>query len=414
MRKAILIPVGIALTLGAAYFCGLAYVKHRAIQEAANHGVTLGIERVRFGVDGIHLENVTATSVQLASTTVHIDEIAASYDAENVSANGVEAKADGPIKPANGSSDQPLTDGQGGPNVIHVRAAHFVWTHVFGDASLELTNANGDLPLAQGPRGPLDVTWTTDVTATFQNKKFGPFSAEFELGQERTLTVFLDPSDHDDAFVRVSHFGDANLHYEAHITSRPLSKIGIPTSALGVQVAGDPNISLRLNDEVDRARASGPYASGSIDFRTDPIALPGLKQPGAIALSMNWSGNPDQPMPLNADPKITGSSLSVGPFKGPVTGTISRPDGAVVLDLAFVSQPVPCSQFSSGNALLDLIGSEPVGGLTSLMGAKAQVTGDVKLSGSVQFDSRNPASRHVSFTPVTTCGFSISLGTDGK
>jgi hypothetical protein len=413
MRKAIIIPIGAVVALGAAYVGGLAYVKHRAVEEASNHGVTLGIGRVRFALDGIHLEDIDATSVQLTSTKVHADEIVASWNAEDVSAIGVDVSADGHITPPTAPTDNMIADGNRGPSVIHVQNAHMSWTHAFGDANVELTSLSGDFPLDPTLRNA-DVTWTTDVTVTYNGRKFGPFSAEFKHGHEEDVTVNLDPKAHDGAVLRIGNLASTPRIVDFTIAGRPLSEIGIPTSAFGFQIASDPKITLHLNDAVDRSPGGAPHATGSVDFSTDPIALPGLPQPGAIALSMNWSGNPDQPMPLSADPKVAGSSLRIGPFKGPVTGTVTRPDGAVVLDLAFVSQPVPCSQFSSGDPLQNMLGGSAFGSIAALAGAQSQVTGDVKLTGSVQFDSRNAGAPKISLSPVTTCGVSISLGSGGK
>jgi hypothetical protein len=403
-----IVGAGIAAFVGASE-----YIDHRAVSEAAAHGVTLSIGHTRWLSDGIHFESVVATTVQIPNARIGINDLAVSWSFSQVVANGCEVTIDGPVTSPNPVAKDNAVPATSGPSAIHVQDAHILWTHAFGDATIEFTNATGDLPLAPTFRNA-GVTWTTDVAVTARGQKFGPFSAEFEHGQEENLTVHLNPANRDAATIRLSMIGSPSSRVEVSITGQPLSQLGIPTSALGFQLATDPKISLRLNDEVDRPAGAAPHANGSVDFGTDPIALPGLPEPAPIALSMNWSGNPDQPIPLNADPRVTGSSLTIGPFHGPVTGSISRPDNALVLDLAFNSAPVPCSKFSSGDPLKNLLGNSAFGAMAAMAGAKSTVTGDVKLSGSVQFDSRNPGARKVSLTPVTTCGASISLESGGN
>jgi hypothetical protein len=408
-----LIWLGVVGTGIAAFVGASEYIDHRAISEAAAHGVTLSIGQTHWLSDGIHFESVAATTVQIPNAHIVINDLTVNWSFSEVVANGCDVTIDGPVTAPNLVGKENPVPAPSGPSAIHVQSAHILWTHAFGDTTLEFTNATGDLPLAPTFRNA-GVTWTTDVAVTVRGQKFGPFSAEFEHGQEENLTVHLDPADRDAATIRVSMIGSPSSHVEVNIAGRPLSKLGIPTSAFGFQLASDPKISLRLNDEVDRPTGAAPHANGSVDFGTDPIALPGLPEPAPVALSMNWSGNADQPIPLNADPRVTGSSLTIGPFHGPITGSISRRDNALVLDLAFNSLPVPCSKFSPGDPLKNLLGNSAFGAMAAMAGATSTVTGDVKLSGSVQFDSRNPQARKVLFTPVTTCGASISLGSGEK
>jgi hypothetical protein len=400
------VGAGIAAFVGASE-----YIEHRVIDEAAARGVTLSIGHTRWLSDGIHFESVVATTVQIPNARITIRDLAVNWSFSQVVVNGGEVAIDGPVTPPNPvAKDNPVPP-TSGPSSVHVQSAHILWTHAFGDASVDFANVNGDIPL--GPTFRETFTWTTDISVSYAGRSMGPFSAEFShLNGEETLQLFADPADHASENLTVSNVGIPGPRtYELTVNERPLSKIGIPLDLFGINVAGDPKIHLHIVDHIERPpSASRLQGNGLFDLVTDPIAIPGLPAPAPITIDVAWSGNPDQAVPIHD------SSLQVDPFHGPITGTISRPEGSIVLDLSFASQAVPCSKFAAAqNPLGSLLGGSPLAAaVASMTGAQGTVTGDVKLAGSVQFDSRNPGARKATFAPVTTCGLSISLGSGGK
>ncbi|MEO7109311.1 MAG: hypothetical protein ABI183_02640 [Polyangiaceae bacterium] len=412
MRKAVVIVSLGFVALGCAAFIAVpAYLQHRAINEAAEHGITLGIERTRITVDGAHFEGLTATTVQIPNAKIHIDEIAVGWSGTTAIATGMQVTADGPITPPNAAAVDNLIQKQSaGPTTLRVRSAHILWTHAFGDASVEFANVDGDLAL--GPTFRETFAWTTDISVAYAGRTIGPFSAELtHLNGEETLQLFADPADHASENLTISNVGVPGPRtYELLVDQRPLSKLGIPLDLFGINIAGDPKIHLHIVDHIERPpSASRLQGNGSFDLVTDPIALPGLPAPAPVTIDVAWSGNPDQAVPVHD------SSLQIDPFHGPIIGTISRPEGGIVLDLSFASQAVPCSKFGAQNPLQSLLGGSALGAaVASMTGAQGTVTGDVKLAGSVQFDSTNPGARRATFAPVTNCGISISLGSGGK
>lgn len=410
MRKGVLIAGLGVVALGCAAFVAVpAYIQHRAIEEAASRGVVLTIDRTRIGTDGVHLEGVAATTVQIPNAKISANEVNATWDASSVVVIGAEVTIDGPITPPNVSAaDKPTSVSSAGPSSIHVQSAHISWTHVAGDTSLDLANVNGDFSLV--PRLGDAFTCSSDVSASYAQQKIGPFPSQFSRDTNGDhLRVAFDPTNPNAETLVVDRAPSTGLaRYEWTSDARPLSKIGIPLDLLGVNVAGDPTVQIHFLDSLTRPTAGTPSANGTLAITTGPMTIPGLPAPAAGAVAFSWSGNPDESMPVSA------GKFSVGPFTGPITGTIVRPVGAISVSLEAVSNSVPCSTFSSGDPLKNLLGSSAFGAMAALAGAQSNVTGDVKLSGSVQFDSRNPGSRHVSFAPVSTCGVSISLGTGGK
>ncbi len=410
MRKSIVIASLAIVALGCAAVIALpAYIQHRAIEEAAAHGISLTIDHTRLGFDGVHLEGVSATTVQIPNAKVHADEVTSTWDASSVVVDGGEVTIDGPVTLPNTSApDNPIPASTAGPTTIHVQSAHISWTHVVGDTAVDLANVTGDFALAPHPGTTFDVS--SNASLIYAARTIGPFSTQLsrDVNGDHARVAF-DPANPNADTLSIDHAPTTGLErYEWTSDARPLSKLGIPLDLLGITVNGDPSVQLHVLDSVTRPANGAPRGNGTLSITTPAIQLPQVPDPAPGSIDLSWSGNPDQPMP------VTGGRFSAGPFSGAITGSIMRPVGAVAVDLAVTSNAVPCSKFTASDPLGSLLGGTSFGAIAAMTGAKSNVTGDVKLTGSAQFDSRNPGARRVSLAPTTTCGLSISLGSGEK
>ena len=407
MRKAIvIISLSIVVLAGVAVIALPSYVQHRAIAEAAARGITLTIDHTRLGFDGIALEGVGATTARMPNAHIHVDEIDASWDSSPVIANGVEVTGDGPVTPPNAiAEDQPVPSTASGPTAVHVQSAHIAWTHFAGDATLDVKNLSGDFSLV--PHVGDAFAWVGTVAVAWNGSTIGPLATQVARDEKGDhARISMDPADPASETFSIDH--DAvSTRYELVVVKRAVSKLGMPVGQLGIALAGDPVISLHVVDAVTRPAAGPATATGLLSFSSDAISLPQVPQPVSASVDMSWQGNPDQRMP------VTGGKFRGGPFDGAITGSVSRPVTAVAVDLAFASNTVPCSQFAASDPAT-MLGGTSFGAFAAMAGVKSAVVGDVKIAGSAHFDSRNPASHQVSFTPTSTCGVSISLGSGAK
>jgi hypothetical protein len=250
----------------------------------------------------------------------------------------------------------------------------------------------------------------TNASLTWNGRKLGPFTTQLSRDTNGDhVRVAIDPADPAGDTFAVDHAAGRGLtRYEWVVNKRPLSKIGVPLDLLGFKVAGDPDIQLHVIDSVTRPQNGPAQGSGLVALSTGAIQLPSLQDPVTTSINLSWTGNPDGAMPLSD------GRFAVGPFSGPITGTVTRPEGAIAVNLTVASNSVPCAQFATKDPVTSLLPGSPFGAMAAMTGMKSTVVGDIKIAGSVQFDSRNPAVRQLSVAPTNTCSLSISLGSGSK
>ena len=404
MRKSVVIvSLGIVAVGCAAVIAVPDFIQHKAIQAAAAQGIALHIGSTHLGIGGIRFENDDATTVRMPNAKAHIDEITTSWNVDSVVINGAEVTIDGPPQwAAAPATDNPVPNESSIPS--HLASGHISWTHALGDAAIDVSGISGDYE--SSAKSGDSYKCSGNISLLVGGKTIGPFTTQYDTsrGVSNHIVVTTDPNDPStESFVADFSPGFSNV--DLQINARPVSKIGVPPDLLGIAGLGsDPVVSVHLTDHVDRTAPAAPKANGLVSFSIGAITVPGLSAPAPVAINLVWSGNPDTAMP------VSGSRFSVGPFSGPITGTIMRPEGAAVANLSTETNAVPCATLSKNG---------PVGGglmaqVLAQAGVKSDVVGDVKISGALQFDSRNPGGRRISLTPSSTCGLSISLGSDGK
>lgn len=410
MRKSILIGIVALVALGgAAAIAAPAYVQHRVIEEAAARGIALTVHATRIGLDGAHLETIAATTARVPNARFRASEVFASWDASDVRMSGGELTLDGPITPPTGAASEENPVPAAGPTSVHVDSTRIVWTHVAGDASVDIGDVSGTFALAPHLGDSFDVQGNATLAAA--GVTLGPFQSRIsrDLAGEH-VRVAVDPSDTMANVFSLDKNGDT-LRTEWVVQKRATSKLGIPLAALGVQLGSDPIVDLHVVDSVTRPANGTATASGSFSFASDAITFPQQKNPMATSISLSWAGNADGKMPVD------GGKFQAGPFDGTITGTVSRPRAGFAVDLAVASNTVPCDKFVAGDVASLVVGAtgNGLGGalagvLASAGGVQSKVLGNVKIAGNIRFDSRNPAAREMSVAPQNDCHLSISIG----
>ena len=414
MRKSILIgAVAILALVGAAFVAAPAYVQHRVVEEATAHGVNLTVHDTRLGLDGIRLDTIVATTARVPNARLRANEIFASWDASDVRLSGGELTLDGPVTPPTGAAVEENPVPAAGPTSIHVDSTRIVWTHVAGNASVDIGDVSGTFGLAPHLGDSFDVQGNATLAAA--GVTMGPFQARIsrDLAGEHAR-VALDPADTMANVFSLDKNGDT-LRTEWVVQKRATSKLGVPLAALGIQLASDPVVDLHIVDSVTRPATGSATATGSFSFATDAITLPQQKDPMAVSISLSWKGNADAKMPIDA------GKFQAGPFNGTVTGTITRPIAGFAVDLAVLSNTVPCDKFVSGD-VTSLVNGAMGGGLGGALGGsvadilanaggvQTKVLGTVKIAGNIRFDSQNPGARELSVAPQNDCKVQISAG----
>ena len=364
MRKSILIGATLLVALvGVAAVAAPAYVQHRVVEEAAAHGVTLVVHDTRLGLDGIHLDTIVATAARVPNARLRANEIFASWDATDVRMSGGELTLDGPITPPTGAAAEENPVPAAGPTSVHVDSTRIVWTHIAGDASADIGDVSGTIALAPHLGDSFDVQGNATLAAA--GVTMGPFQSRISRDLAGAhARVALDPADTMANVISLDKNGET-LRTEWVVQKRATSKLGIPLAAFGVQLASDPIIDLHVVDSVTRPANGVATASGSFSFATDSITLPQQKDPMPASLSLSWKGNADAKMPVDA------GKFHAGPFDGTVTGTVSRPLAGFAVDLAVLSNTVPCDKFASGD-IGSVVNSVIGGGLGGTLGGSSR------------------------------------------
>lgn len=425
MRKPILVAGLAVVALGAAAVVAApAYVRHRVVEEAAARGIVLDVHDTRLGLDGIHLQGITATTARVPNARLRADDVFASWDASQVNVTNAELAIDGPITPPTGAAAEEQPVPADGPTKLHLESSRVSWTHVAGDVATSTDNVTGDFALAPHLGDTFDVQGAVSLTIG-NGVTLGPFQGRLsrDLAGEHARLA-LDPSDANANVLAFDHDG-ATDKTEWTVAKRPSSKLGIPLALLGIpDLNGDPVLDLHLVDVVTRPATGASTASGSLSFASDAITLPAQKDPSPASFSLTWKGDPDAKMPVD------GGTFKAGPFTGTITGTVSRPLGAAAVDLAVASNSLPCSQFVKGDlqtVVTQSIQGLPLGGLMSGLGGKSSfdllkglgagsgvesgILGNVKIAGNLSFDSRNPKAAVLTVAPVNDCHLEIHAGT---
>jgi serine/threonine protein kinase len=311
----------IVLLVGGAIFAiydAPSYVRHRVARAAAEGGLSVAVGEVVFRSNAVILTENRVEPIQLDGVTVGVGDVEVALHGLSpgeVLVRGFDVTARGDL----GDVLENLTrwaTAQGTPLAFDARSGHIVWNDAFGKGTaLEAWDTS-----VTASAGRLVVS-SPSVTIRTPHTKLGPWSVRIERAvTESSLAVSFDPSTPNPALSFT--WGGAQTSAVLDLVRSPLSRLGIPSSALGllgeVEVAGRSSVLVAPN-----GKAQGQLGLYLFGVRTEGGASP-------IDASVTARLNGDSLASL----VLSDGQVSSGPSRAPLLGTIAVVDSGVRLDLS--------------------------------------------------------------------------------
>jgi hypothetical protein len=401
-------PLAVAVTgvaaLGAAAFLyGLPrYVRAQCVEQARSHGITVTIDEVAVDLAHFHLTNVvmTAQDVPLARLTAPEVDVETSWlQPKKVTAKGMELSFEGRWEALAASFDKWGASDHGFKGSswaalapVITDGSRIVWKDPIGEgARVEAAGVHADVSWRAG--GTVIHASSDNVSTVLAGGTFGPWRVDVDRapGSARTC-VGLDPGVPGMCTVLVVGDGDVTTAVDVVLPRSPLAHLGVP-----LQLVGLHGKDLQVDATVHYATRGDARADAAFKGAVHAIESPGLPRP----FDVSWDGA------LGGDPRagidVKQARLAIGPLVGGVKGTFKRFDDGFRLDLAWAAGPVPCAAFDAPlppgqpfDIAYQMRKLAESAGLT-------KVSGTVKASATVTFDSRDLGSTAVHFAPEATC-----------
>jgi len=246
---------------------------------------------------------------------------------------------------------------------------------------------------------------------------FGPWNLDVDQTVKATRArLAFDPAvpDGANALLVEDAAGDASL--DVTIPRLPTASLGIPRTALG------PDATLPQQTEIALHFGRSGHAEPKGTLRA---AFYGVRVP-ELGTRVDVRASADAAGPAGGAMTVKNGVFSVGPVHGTVTGTVTPGRRSVATSLAWRAEPMPCASLlalpSAGAAALDvtrqLAGGDPsnLGDLARDFGALGQavgaltVTGTFLATGTIAFDSADPAHAKMSTVTKNACGIALFQG----
>ena len=381
------------------------YVRRQCIEAAAAHGITLGIDDVKVDPSGFRLVGVTARADAIPGVRAHAAAVnveTSGLTPHKMTALGGELTLQGrwsAVASAFSKWRASPTGGQGGewaPAMLVVDGARVTWTAPLSDdARIDATQAH--VEITWGGRDAEVHARSDGVTVSFTGGALGPWRVDLDRtpGTSR-MRVALDPGVPDACTVLVVGDDDRTTQVDVVVPRSPLARLGVPPALVGLQGKSLQAEAQVHYDALGPAR-SRTTAKGAI-YGIEGASLP---RPLDVSFEGEAAGDPD------AGLDVKKARLAAGPLVGALTGTVKTFDDGFRMDLGWSAGPVPCAAFDTPLAegqpfdiAYQLRKLAEAAGITKL-------TGDVKATGTLAFDSRDLGGTRLSFSPVTTCSLAI-------
>jgi hypothetical protein len=291
------------------------------------------------------------------------------------------------------------TGGQGGawaPATLVVDGAHVAWTApVSDDAHVDATHVH--MELAWGGRDIEMHARSDGVNVTFTGGALGPWRIDLDrtAGSSR-MRIALDPGVPDSCTVLVVADDERTTQVDVLVPRSPLARLGVSPQLIGLR-GKDLQAEAEIHYDALGASRSRVTAKGAFHG----IEGAGLPRPLDVSFEGDATGDPA------AGLDVKRARLAAGPLVGAMTGTVRTFDDGFRVDLGWSAGPVPCAAFDAPLAegqpfdiAYQLRKLAEATGLT-------QLTGDVRASGTLSFDSRDLGGTRFSFAPETTCGIKL-------
>jgi hypothetical protein len=402
-RALLAVFAGACAVAAAALLLGLPrYVRAQCIEQARSHGITLTLDDVTVEPSRFHLTNVVMTAQDLPGarlTAPEVDVETSWLQPKKVTAKGMEVAFEGRWDAVAASFDKWGASDHGFKGSswaalapVITDGSRVVWKDPIGEgARVEAAGLHADVSWRAG--GTVLHASSENVTAVLPGGTFGPWRVDVDRapGSARTC-VGLDPGIPGVCTVLVVGDDEATTAVDVTLPRSPVARLGFPLQLLGVH-----GKDLQVDATVHYATQGASRADATLKGGVHGIEAPPLPR----AIDVSWEGA------VAGDPRagidVKQARLAIGPLVGGVKGTFKRFDDGFRVDLAWNAGPVPCAAFDTPLApgqpfdiAYQLRKLAESAGLTKL-------SGDVKASASLTFDSRDLGSTVVRFVPETTC-----------
>ncbi len=380
-------------------------VRDRVIESAREAGLEVAIDRVRIGLGGVTLEGVRARPVDVPGVLLRADEIASSgITGRAIRVRGFEATMTGKA-----SELAPLLSrayerargkiGTGSEDARHIDVASgsVSWREPFGQGtSLSGNELSVAIVVRRAHSEELHAS-LGNVFLKTERIALGPWAASFEStpGVNRTRLHFDPPVP--DGPSALLLFGSATAaELTVRVPRSPLPRLGIRASEMGLP-ADDAS---ELEVTVDVRETSPGRVEGDVDAHLFAARMPPFKSPVDLGVRGRVMRAVGKPIVFSQ------TTATVGPFPFTIDGTVDLHDSGFRLDAAFRMQPIPCERIARAEAKT----WGPLAVLLQELGQRsgaARVTGTAQASGNLTYDTREGASRSVSYTSKAECGLSL-------
>jgi hypothetical protein len=378
------------------------YVRAACIEQARSHGIVLTMEDVSVELSRFRLVRVTMTALDLPQAHLSAPEVEVEtsfLQPKKVTAKGMELSIEGRWEALAASFDKWGSSDHGFKGSswaalapVVTDGSRIVWRDPVGDGvRVEAAGVHADLAWRDG--GTVLHTSSDNVSLVVPGGTFGPWRVDVDRGPGTSRTcVALDPGVPGMCTVLVVGDGDVTTAVDVVQPRSPVTRLGVPLALLGLH-----GKDLQVDATVHYATRGATRADASIKGALHGLEAPGIPRP----LDVTWEGS------LVGDPSagvdVRQARLAIGPLVGGVKGTFKRYDDGFRVNLAWQAGPVPCAAFDmplqSGQPFdiaYQLRKLAESAGLTKL-------TGDVKATATLTFDSRDLGLTAGRFSPEATC-----------
>jgi len=405
-----------ALTFGIAILTLPGCLKRKAIEAAAKRGIALTVDEVQLGAGRFTLVNVAAKSSELPGVTAKAAEVeieVGGFDAKSVVARRGEVTIDGPYDDVKDmfakwrSAHQGTIPGEarGGPGVatrLVLDGTHLVWTKPFGEhVKVDLLELHAEL----GRKGNDDEVHVLSphFLLTVDGRDVGPWRVTYDReGLEGRTRVAFDPQLPDGPSALFVVDGARIASVDVTILRTQMTNIGVAPELLGL------NAGTQIEAQIHFVHPTPTRAEANAKVGLFGLKVGAVPQPLDAKLDLQASGDP------TAGAEVKKGSLALGPLSGAVVGMLKVFDDGIRVDLGWKAGPMACAAFASVPPPPVPKGAPPgLGDLAHQLGQFAQatgiakVTGEVRMEGTLSFDSRDFGQARATVTPAINCDLAI-------
>ncbi len=404
-RAIVLLALAALLVLAGVVFVVLlpVIVRSQVIAAAREIGLELTVDEVSVATKSITLRGVGVRAIRTPGITATVREVQAGTfsSSRDVRILGLDAKLAGERTDVAVGLAGLLADararyggGPAGPRHITIAEGRVAWTAPSGDRL-----AASDIGLEIDSFGPTRDDLKGNV-GRFELRSngvtLGPWTTMIEMTPASSrVRLLFDPELKDGPSALVVS-GPGATELTVKIPRSSFDHLGIRPAELGIPADSSTDVELTISGRIsDSVRSELTFEGGL--WRLRPKGLPGAVD---VHVAGTAKASPGKPYDLDH------TTLTVGPFGGVVTGTVTPHERGVRLDAMFKLLPAACERLARAEAQK----AGPLAATLLALGHSTgalKVTGTVNASGIVHADTAEPGASTLTWLARETCGLSI-------